>query len=154
MDNGLTEKLLKDIEELKANVDSKTAKMLDLDLFHRIIKRLGSFSVECEECSQSLNELENYIMQLKAKQGQFENNDFRQNKIKLNTIVVHLQKNHKLVTEGQYVGIYMSLGMSIGLVFGLTVFDNIALGLPLGMCIGIAIGSGMDADAKKKGMTI
>lgn len=154
MENNLPEKLLKEIEELKTSTDIQIAKKLDLDLFERILKRLGAFSSECEECSQMLNELEEHINQLKARQGQLDKNDFNQNRSKLNSIISHLQKHHKLITEGYYVGIYMSLGMSIGLVLGLTVFDNIALGMPIGMCIGLAIGSGMDADARKKGMTI
>ncbi|WP_234028562.1 hypothetical protein [Lentibacillus sp. Marseille-P4043] len=68
----------------------------------------------------------------------------------------NLQKKHKLVEEGYYLGIFMSLGLSLGVVFGLTVLDIGLLGLPIGvgMCIGLAIGSGMDADAKKRGKTI
>lgn len=154
MENDLYIELLKELEELKVSVDIQTAKKLNLDLLERIIKRLGEFSPECDECSQSLNELEEYIKQLKDKQGGLDKNDLKQNSIKLNSITAHLQKQHKLVTEGCYLSIFMCLGMSIGLVFGLTIFDNIALGLPIGMGIGVAIGSGMDADAKKKGMVI
>lgn len=154
MENDLYIELLKELEELKVSVDIQTAKKLSLDLLERIIKRLGEFSPECDECSQSLNELEKYIKQLKDKQGGLDKNDLKQNSIKLNSITSHLQKQHKLVTEGCYLSIFMCLGMSIGLVFGLTIFDNIALGLPIGMGIGVAIGSGMDADAKKKGMVI
>lgn len=154
MENNLDKELLKELEELKTSIDIQTAKKLNLDLLQRIIKRLGEFSPECDECSQSLNVLEEYIKLLKDKKGQFDKNDLKQNSIKLNSITSHFQKQHKLVTEGYYLSIFMCLGMSIGLVFGLTIFDNIALGLPIGIGIGVAIGSGMDADAKKKGMVI
>lgn len=154
MNNDLSEKLMKDIEELKSSINGQAVKKLDLDLLTRIVKKLDSISPECEKCSLTLDELEKHIKQLKDRGALLNENDFKQNKSKLNDIVSHLQKQHKLVTEGYYLGIYMSLGMSIGLVFGLLIFKNIALGLPIGMCLGIAIGSGMDADAKKKGMVI
>lgn len=154
MGNNEFEKLLIDFEELKASIDVQTAKKLNLELFERIIKRVNSFSPDCEECSQTLKELEDHINKLKAKQGRFDKNDFKQNSTKTNDIISHLEKQHKLVTEGTYLGVYMSLGMSIGLVFGLTVFHNLALGMPIGMCLGIALGASLDADAKKKGMTI
>lgn len=73
---------------------------------------------------------------------------------KVNKFSTHLQKQHKLLPQGHYLGIYMSLGVSIGVVFGLTIFDNIALGIPIGIGMGIAIGTGLDADAKKKGQTL
>ncbi len=154
MENNLSEKLLKDIGEFKTNLDSQTLKKLDLDLFERIIKRLESFSSECLECSQMLGSLDEHFNRLKSRKGQLYKMDFRDNGIKLNTIISHLQTKHKLVSEGQNLGIYLPLGLCIGLVFGMTIFDNIALGMPIGMCLGIAIGSSMDADAKKKGMTI
>lgn len=154
MENNLSEKLLKDMEELKTSLGPQTSKKLDLDLFERIIKRLESFSTECEECKRMLSNLEEYINRLKSRKEQLDKKDFRENGINLNTMISHLQSKHKLVREGQYLSIYMSLGLSIGLVFGLTIFNNIALGMPIGVCLGIAIGTSMDADAKKKGMTI
>ena len=48
----------------------------------------------------------------------------------------------------------MSIGVSLGVVFGLVLFDNIGLGMPIGIGMGVAIGAGLDADAKKKGLTI
>ena len=154
MGNSEAEKLLRDLEELKAGLDVKTVKSLNLELHERIIKRADSFSHECEECNKTLKELEEHINKLKVKQGSFDKNDFKENNAKMNNIISHLQKGHKLITEGTYLGTYMCLGISIGMVFGLTLFKNIALGMPIGMCLGIALGSSMDADAKKKGKTI
>lgn len=149
-----SEKLFKDFEELKAAMDVKTAKSFNMELLERIIKRVDSFAPECEECSKTLKELEEHINRLKVKQGNFDKNDFRENSAKMNNIISHLQKQHKLITEGTYLGTYMCFGVSIGVVFGLTIFHNLALGMPIGMCLGIALGSAMDADAKKKEKTI
>jgi hypothetical protein len=148
------EKILKDFEELKAGMDGQTVKKLNLDILERIIKRVVAFSPDCEECRRIAMELDEHINKLREKKDRLDKNDFKHNQIKINDVTAHLQKQHKLVTEGSYTSIYMCFGMSIGVVFGLTVFHNIALGIPIGMCLGLAIGASMDADAKKKGMTI
>jgi hypothetical protein len=154
MNNNEFESLINDIKELKNNIDKEVAKKIDLDLLERIIKRLISFSTECEECTKMLDELGNDIDELKNKQGNFEKDDYKQYNKKIQLIIAHLQKNHKLVIEGYYLSIFMSLGLSIGLLFGLAIFDNIGLGMPIGVALGVAAGVNMDADAKKKGLVI
>ena len=154
MGNSLIDSLMTNLEELKGNLGEKLGKQLNLALLERVVKRLQSFSPECEQCEQHLEGLSVHIENLKSKHGQIEKSDLKEHQRKVNIIISHLQKEHKLVTEGYYMGVYMSLGMSIGLVFGLTIFENIALGLPIGMIMGIAIGVGLDADAKKKGLQI
>ncbi|HSQ87815.1 hypothetical protein [Romboutsia sp.] len=154
MDNELYEKLINNLEELKQEIGDKNTKLFNLILLERIIKRLISFNYNCKECKKYTIDLNNHINKLKEKHGQFNKRDFKEHKSKINGIISHLQKEHKLVTEGYYVGIYMSMGISLGLVFGLLLFDNIALGLPIGLSIGVAIGSSKDADAKKKGLII
>jgi hypothetical protein len=67
------------------------------------------------------------------------------------TFISHLQKKHKLVTDGTNLSMYISLGLSVGVVFGLLLLDNLALGISFGFSIGIAIGIGLDESAKKKG---
>jgi hypothetical protein len=154
MDNKLVEKLLNDLGELNERIGEKYAKQLNTKLVERVIKRLGSFSVGCKECEKHLLALDGQIEKLKGKQCQFEKVDFKEQRLQVNAVTSHLQKEHKLITEGYYMTTYMSIGMSIGLIFGLLLFDNVGLGLPFGLSIGIAIGVSMDADAKKKGMTI
>jgi hypothetical protein len=154
MDSEQFENLNRDLREFTDIIDSQKAKQLDLEMFNRIIKRLHSFSQECEECNIHLNDLSVHIKELKNRSAQLDDRDFKNHKTKINNIISHLQNKHHLVTEGHYLSIYMSFGMSIGLLFGMLIFDNLALGLPLGTALGIAIGSGVDADAKKKGKTL
>ncbi|MCH1624459.1 hypothetical protein [Fredinandcohnia quinoae] len=142
------------IRTLRSNISINSSKRLDLDKCERMIDRLGSLSVSCKKCQQYLLEVKDTIKQLESNADRIEKLEIKPYKKLMNDIISHLQKEHKLVTEGFYLSIYMSVGMSLGLVFGLTIFDNIALGLPIGMCIGIAIGASLDADAKKKGKII
>ncbi|OEF97168.1 hypothetical protein [Desulfuribacillus alkaliarsenatis] len=148
------ERILTDLDEIKKRVGEKQAKALDIEQLERVIKRLASFADVCKECETHLGDLKLEIEQLTQRQEQFEKLMFKELLHKKNGAIAHLQKEHKLVTENYYMSIYMSIGMSFGLIFGMLLLDNLALGLPIGLSIGLAIGVGMDADAKKKGLTI
>ncbi len=148
------EKLNTILEELKNTVDEKAAKKLGLDKCKRIIEKLYSFSSDCEECDRRFNEIEKQIIQLFEKRNVLEENDFKQQKQIISSIISHLQKQHKLIPSGYYMSLFISIGSSLGVVFGFLIFDNIALGLPIGIGIGAAIGASFDEDAKKKGLTL
>ncbi|WP_416150035.1 hypothetical protein ACM26V_03280 [Salipaludibacillus sp. HK11] len=148
------EEIMEIINELKKNDDKKLSKKLNLYKCERLIKRLDSFATECKKCESYLIECEQHFFQLKNTMHQLETSHIKQHNLKINQIVTHLQKGHKLVEEGTHLSIYMSIGMSLGVVFGLTLFDNIGIGIAFGISIGVAIGAGLDADAKKKGLTI
>jgi hypothetical protein len=142
------------IRELNGTVSKPISKELDLDKCERVVEKLGSFSSSCKDCQQQLHELKNHLILIQEDIDMIDDIKLKKFKQFISHITSHLEKKHKLVQEGYYLGIFMSLGISLGVVFGLTIFDNIGLGLPIGMCMGIAIGAGMDADAKKKGKTI
>ncbi|RYI26695.1 hypothetical protein EVU96_20240 [Bacillus infantis] len=154
MDNQRVDELNSFLEEIGQKADAKTAAKLELDKCKRIIQRLSSFSSDCEKCDQLFLGLENHLIRLKSKAEHLTEGEIKHHKKLIGTISSHLQKQHKVVTQGYYLALYMSIGISIGTAIGLVVFDNLVLGLPLGMCIGIAIGTGLDEDAKKKGLTL
>jgi F0F1-type ATP synthase assembly protein I len=154
MDKKLFDRLIQDLEELSSEIGDKNSKRLYLSQLIRIIKRLESFSGDCEECKDYLLELSRLVEELKNKQCHLEKQELKEHQQKVNKVISHLQKEHKLVTEGTYLAIYMSIGMSLGLVFGLLLLDNLAMGLPFGMIFGVAIGVTLDENAKKKGLTI
>ncbi|MGP4038712.1 hypothetical protein ACTWP4_02205 [Gracilibacillus sp. D59] len=154
MDSQRVDKLKTMIEEFGSSVDEQVARKLELEKCNRIIQKLGTFSSDCKECSQSFVDLENHIKELINKREQLVENDFKHHKQKINHISSHLMKQHKIVTSGYYLSIFMSIGTGVGAVFGLLIFDNIGLGLPLGVGIGVAIGASLDADAKKKGLIL
>jgi uncharacterized membrane protein YfcA len=71
----------------------------------------------------------------------------------ISNITKHLQKKHKLVKEGQYMGIGIAIGVGIGAALG-AALDNPGIGTPIGVAIGVAIGKYMDNKAKKEGKVI
>ncbi|SDJ57290.1 hypothetical protein [Salimicrobium halophilum] len=142
------------IDELRKQVDLKTAKKLELEKVDRIMKRLEEFSPECETCANDKRRLAQQLDDLLEKNGNLEKNDIEKLKKVKGDMISHLQKVHKMVPEGQNVGLFMAIGISIGTSLGLVVFENMAIGISLGLAMGVAVGSGKDAEAKKKGLTI
>jgi hypothetical protein len=147
------ENLNRIVSSLKHKCDNKDEKKLKINLLVRCVKRIIDFSGECNECRNLIIEMEEIIVKLNSSFNSVDRVIYKDYQSMLKRIVSHMQKNHKLVSDGYYVGMYMSLGIALGLPLGLN-FDNIALGIPIGLCIGITIGSAMDADAKKKGKVI
>lgn len=154
MDSQRVDKLINILEEFRNIVGEQVATKLELEKCIRMIKRLSSFSSECEECYQLFIDLENHLMQLNDRLKQLGKSDFKYHKQKIDHISSHLHKRHKLIASGYYLTVFMSIGLSLGVVFGLLIFDNIGLGLPIGIGIGVGIGAILDADAKKKGMVL
>jgi hypothetical protein len=71
----------------------------------------------------------------------------------INRITGHLQKKHKLITEGYFLGIGMALGTAIGVAIGSS-FDNVGSGIPIGLSVGVLIGAVLEARAAKEGRVI
>jgi len=154
MINERSEKILDDLMALKSNVDSQVSQKLDLEKCERVLKRLDTFSPDCKDCKKLLLTFEDHLSQFRKKEQPFQKTDYKEHHNTMANSISHLQKEHKLVTDGTNLSIYMSLGLSLGTVFGLLFLDNLALGISFGFSIGIAIGIGLDEDAKKKGRTI
>ena len=148
MDSETFNEIIENIQLLKHKADEKLAGKLKLDLLERIAKKLYSF--DCPECNKILNELDAPVRDLRDKIDSLDKQELKKHNKKIESIKLHLQREHQLVPKGYYTSIYMSMGTSFGLIFGLIFFDNLALGLSIGLAIGVAVGAGMDADAKKK----
>ncbi|SEN52405.1 hypothetical protein SAMN04488134_101279 [Amphibacillus marinus] len=139
---------------IEQHYDKNQLNKLRIPQLKRAIKHMTSYADTCTDCREQLVATEEHLHTLVKEIDQTEKQDLKVHVAFVNHIVKHLEKEHKLVTEGYYMSIFMSIGMSIGLVLGLTLLDNIALGLPIGMSIGLAVGIGLDADAAKKGKQI
>jgi len=133
-------------------LSKKDAKKYKLGLLLKISARVDSFSSHCGQCQifqqdiTQLTQVLSYIVQAskEKRKGYFK---------KINNIIKHLQKQHKLVTEGYYIGIGIAIGVGIGTVLGM-IFENPAIGTGSGTAIGLAIGAYLDKKAKEEGRVI
>ena len=130
----------------------KEAKKYKLDLLLRVAKRLDDFSSYCGECqafqqdiTRLTEDLGNISLMSKDEQKSYSRT--------MNNIVKHLQKQHKLVSPGQNMGIWTAIGTGVGTALGVAL-DNPGIGTPLGIAIGLAIGSYLDKKAKEESRLI
>ena len=148
--------IVKEIGRHKDKFSKRDYKKYKLDLLLRMAKRVASFSADCVECQNFQGE----ITKLAEDLGNLvqASKEERKSYFKMiNSILKHLQERHKLITEGENVGIWIGIGIAIGLGMGIAFgvgSDNIGVGIAIGVGIGIAIGSCMDAKAKKEGKVI
>ena len=144
--------IVKEISLHKDILGKKESKKYKLDLLLKIAQRVDSFSSHCGACQifqQDITQLTQdlgYIVQASKdkRKGYFK---------KINNITKHLQKHHKLVSEGHYIGIGIAIGVAIGTGVG-TALGKPGIGPGLGIALGLAIGAYLDNKAKKEGRVI
>ena len=145
-------KVVKEVNSYKDRLNQKEQKKYKLDLLTRLAGRVDEFSTICGECQYSQQE----IAQLTKDLGDLVQTSKEKRKSyskRINSITKHLQKEHKLVTEGQYMGMWGGIGTAIGVGIGAGA-DNVGIGLPIGIAIGVAVGKYLDNKAKKEGRVI
>ena len=145
--------IVKEINLHKDILSQKDAKKYKLDLLLRVAKRVDSFSSGCGQCQMFQQDITRLTQEL-GYMVQMPNKETRKSYFKtINNIIKHLQKQHKLVTEGHYIGIGIAIGVGIGTALG-AVLGNPGIGPGIGAVIGLAIGKYLDNKAKKEGKVI
>jgi len=138
------------IGEIKITLSEKDYRKYKLDMFLCVAQRAAEFSPVCTEChtfQQDITSLARDMSNL------VQTADKERRKVyfkSLNKVIGHLQRQHKLVTEGYYFGLCMALGSGLGVAIGAGI-DNIGAGMAIGVGFGIFIGALLDAKAKKEG---
>ena len=151
--NDWYEGVAKRISELNNTLGEKVYRKYKLDLLLCMAQRVAEFSSECTQC-QAFQQDITTLARDAGKVAQVSDRKSRKAYFKtINSIIDHLQRQHKLVTEGYYMLIGMALGSGIGVALG-AAMDNIGSGMPVGVGVGIAIGVALDAKAKKEGRVI
>jgi len=153
--------IVKEINLYQNSLNKKVSKKykLDLllriakDLLLRIAKRVADFSTQCGQCQMFQQDITTLTKEL-SYLPQTQNKEAQKRYFKtIGNITKHLQKQHKLVTKGHYIGTAMAIGAGTGVALG-AALDNAAIGPALGVTIGLAIGSYLDKKAEKEGRVI
>lgn len=140
----------KRINYQKDTLSEKYYRKYKLDLLLCLARRVDSFSALCTECQsrkQEITALTNDLANLSLMSKAARKSYFKA----IGDITKHLQKQHKLVTEGQYIGIGMAIGSGLGVALSAALKGG---GLPIGIGIGAAFGFYLDAKAKREGRVI
>jgi len=145
--------IVKEINLYQNSLNKKVSKKYKLDLLLRIAKRVADFSTQCGQCQMFQQDITTLTKEL-SYLPQTQNKEAQKRYFKtIGNITKHLQKQHKLVTKGHYIGTAMAIGAGTGVALG-AVLDNAAIGPALGITIGLAIGSYLDKKAQKEDRVI
>ncbi|MCD6299628.1 MAG: glycine zipper family protein [Dehalococcoidales bacterium] len=145
--------IVKEINLYQNSLNKKVSKKYKLDLLLRIAKRVAEFSTQCGQCQMFQQDITTLTKEL-SYLPQTQNKEAQKRYFKtIGNITKHLQKQHKLVTKGQYIGTGMAIGAGTGVALG-AALDNAAIGPALGGTIGLAIGSYLDKKAQKEDRVI
>ncbi len=143
--NGIT----KQIDLLKEMSDRHNYRKYKIDMLQCLANRVDQFTYECGQCQMFKQDLTTLVQDV-GSLSQMSNKESRKQYFKsINNIIAHFQKQHKLVTDGYYIGLGMIFGVSIGIAIG-TAMDSIGSGIPIGIGVGVGIGSALEAKAKKE----
>jgi len=144
--------IVKEINLHKDILGKKDSKKYKLDLLLRVAKRVDGFSSACGQCQMFQPEITTLIQDL-GYLAQWSKERRKSYFKTIDTIIKHLRKQHKLITEGYYIGIGLAIGIGIGAALG-AALGNPGVGPAIGTALGLAIGSYLDKKAKKEGRVI
>jgi hypothetical protein len=151
--NDWYESIAKEINVLKDTLSEKDYRKHKLRLLLCVAERVAEFSPECGQCQMFQQD----VMTLTKDVGnlvQMADKESRKRYFKsMNKIIGHLQKQHKLVNAGQYMGIGVAIGAGSGVALG-AAMNEVGGGIPIGVGIGVAIGAALDAKAQKEGRVL
>lgn len=151
--NDWYESIAKEVNVLKDTLNEKDYKKYKLNLLLCVAKRIAEFSPECGQCQLLRQDVTTLVHDV-GNLVQMTDREKRKTYFKsVKRIVGHLQKQHKLVTEGYYMGIGVAIGTGIGVALGIAM-DEVGGGIPIGIGIGVAIGAALDAKARKEGRVL
>ena len=103
-------RIVKEIGSYQDTLSKKEFKKYKLDLLLRIAGRVDSFSTICGECQLFQPEITSRVQGL-GNLVQMPTKEERKSYFKMiGDITKHLQKQHKLVTKGQYIRIGLAIG--------------------------------------------
>jgi hypothetical protein len=134
----------------KDTLSEKEYKKYKLRLLLCLAERVPQFSHECGQYQMFQQDISTLVQDVG---NLIHLTDKQRQKVyfkSMDKITNHLQKQHKLVNEGYYMGIGIAIGSGIGVALG-AALEQFGGGIPIGVGIGLAIGAALDAKAKKEG---
>ena len=139
----------KQIDLFKETLDKRNYRKYKIDMLQCLANRIEQFSSECGQCQMFKQDISTLVQDV-SNLSQMPNKESRKHYFKsMNGVIGHLQRQHKLVAEGYYIGIGMAIGTGLGVAIG-TATDNVGSGIPIGVACGMAIGAALDVKAKKE----
>lgn len=138
---------------LRGTISDKDYRKFKLNTLLCVAERVAQFSHECGQCHMLQQDVTTLVQDASNLVYSVDKEERKRYQKSMDKIIEHLQKQHKLVKEGYYIGITMVIGSVAGVALG-TALDNVGSAIPIGVGLGglgAAIGAALDAKAKKEG---
>jgi zinc transporter ZupT len=130
----------------------KDIKRFKLDYLLKLAAHIDGFSAYCPDCQLHRREITE-LLKIAENTEPVTKAGLKAYSKKMNAVTKHLEKTHKMVAEGMYIGLAGAIGPGIGVAIGVAV-DNTAAGIGVGVALGTGIGWLLDRKAKKEGRMI
>lgn len=140
------------IDAYRKTLTKSEIKKYKLEFLGRMAKKLNKFSSSCGECFQSQGEISALLDNLHVT-VQLPTMAAKNYHKKINKIVHHLRKQHKLIPAGTYTAMGNIIGVVLGISIGIAT-GNIGAGIGVGAGLGVGLGTALEAKAKKDGKII
>jgi len=145
-------RVAREIDSHRGRLSQQEQKKYKLDYLLRLAGRVDEFYPMCGKCQiiqQDITQLSRDLWDIALMPKGWHKGYSK----KLNSITSHLQKEHKLVTQGQYAGMWIGIGLAIGA--GISAAAGMeGGGVAIGIAIGTAVGFALDRKAKREGRVI
>ncbi len=140
------------IEKHRKTLTKAETRKYKLEFLERVAKKVDQFSSQCGECYQSQGEITALLdnLAILVQLPTMATKDYHR---KINKIVHHLRKQHKLIPAGTYAAIGNGAGVALGIAIGVAT-GNIGAGIGIGAGLGVGLGTALEAKAKKDGKII
>jgi len=149
--------VLREADQYRYSLRKEDAKKYKLELLLRAAEKVGEYSPVCDECRALQPKIMEAIRELGVIAQMPDRQSLKNHIRAVDEIVAHLQKAHKLVTRGHYMGVGIGVGMVIGGTLGGvlgSLVDIPAIGTIAGVGLGLIIGRYLDRRAWQEGKVI
>jgi len=135
MDNPIV-KIHRNIEHNKTKIHPRDFVFFNVDMIERAAKHSIKFK-QCEQCKQNLEELvrlsEQFPELLETIQGR------KQFGKRLDKVIVHLRKAHKIFPQGYFKAVYSLYGTVLGFILAIIVYKLKLLSLYMSVVIVLGV---------------
>jgi len=141
--------IAKQIDLIGEALNRRNYRKHKIETLRCLAHRIDQFSPECGQCQMFKQDISTMVQDVSSISRITTKESKKRYFGSIKSIIGHLQREHKLVTEGYYTGLGIAIGSGLGVAIG-TAMDNVGSGIPIGVGVGLAIGAALDAKAKKE----
>jgi len=129
--------IAKQIDLIGEALNRRNYRKHKIETLRCLAHRIDQFSPECGQCQMFKQDISTMVQDVSSISRITTKESKKRYFGSIKSIIGHLQREHKLVTEGYYTGLGIAIGSGLGVAIG-TAMDNVGSGIPIGVGVGLA----------------